>query len=93
MKADILIGKYKESLYIQPKNEAIVGCFIETNDHEKDKNSISLPMNRENFFKKSEQRKVSGKDKRNISEPFSKLQKNEKMSKMSKFKRTSETSL
>ena len=93
MKADILIGKYKKSLYIQPKNEAIVGCFIETNDHEKDKNSIGLPMNRENFFKKSEQRKVSSKDKRNISEPFSKLQKNEKMGKMSKFKRTSETSL
>lgn len=88
----MLIRKYKEiveSLYIQPKNEAIVGCFIETNDHEKDKNSIGLPMNRENFFKKSEQRKVSSKDKRNISEPFSKLQKNEKMGKMSKFKRTS----
>ena len=68
MKADILIEKYKEILYIQPKNEA-------------------------NFLKKLEQREVSSKDKRNISQPFSKLQKNEKMGKMSKFKRTSEKSL
>ena len=32
IKADMLMGKYKElieSLYIQPKNEAIVGCSIE----------------------------------------------------------------
>ena len=43
----MLIRKYKEiveSLYIQPKNEVIVGCFIEKNDYDKDKNSIGLPM-------------------------------------------------
>ena len=63
-----MIGKYKEivkSLYIQPKNEVIVGCFIEKNDYDKDENWIGLPMKRKkkDFFKKLEQRKAWSKDK------------------------------
>ena len=38
MKADMLIGKYKEiveSLDIQPKNKVTVCCFVEKNDYDK----------------------------------------------------------
>ena len=37
MKAGMLIGKYieiVESLYIKPKNNVIVGSFIEKNDYD-----------------------------------------------------------
>ena len=50
IKSDMLIRKYKEiveSLYIQPKNEFIVGCFIKKNDYDKGENSIGLPMKQE----------------------------------------------
>ena len=49
IKASMLIGKHKEiaeRLYIQPKNEVIVGCFIEKYGYDKDENSIGLPMKR-----------------------------------------------
>ena len=38
MKADMLIGKYKEiveSLYIQPKNKVTARCFVEKSDYDK----------------------------------------------------------
>ena len=68
IKADMSIGKYKEiveSLYIQTENEVIIGCFIEINDYDKDKNSIGLPTKRrkKDVSKKLEQRKTSSKDK------------------------------
>ena len=61
IKADMLIGKYKkivESLYIQPKNEVIVCCFIKKNDYDKDKNLIGLPIKqrKKDISKKFEQR-------------------------------------
>ena len=68
IKADMLIGKEKEvveSLYIQSKNEVIVGCFIEKNDYDKNENSIGLPVKRrkKDVSKKLERRTASSKDK------------------------------
>ena len=68
IKPDMLIWKYKEiveGLYIQPKNEVMIGCLIEINDYDKDKNSIGLPMKRrkKDVSKKLKQRKASSKDK------------------------------
>ena len=56
MKAGMLIGKYieiVESLYIKPKNNVIVGSFIEKNDYD-----IEQRYNRryQNFFQDAEKR-------------------------------------
>lgn len=62
----MLIRKYKEiveSLCIHPKTEVIIGCLIEKNDHDKDKNLIGLPIKRrkKDVSKKNRVKKSFGK--------------------------------